>query len=138
MIEYKQGKENRVANALSRQHEEPLVVEDFSLSLISFPTPSWLTKLKASYLQDAETSTILAALQQGLPTSPGYALQQGLIILKGRMWIVKGSPFQFQLVEYIHANPSSGHSGYHKTVHRAKCDFYWIGMQNDIKKYVGV
>lgn len=55
---------------------------------------------------------------------------------KGRLWIVKGSPFQFQLLKFIHSNPTSGHSGYHKTVHRAKLDFYWKGMRNDIKKFV--
>jgi hypothetical protein len=155
VIEYKQGKENKVADALSRKFEEPLVAKELSLSLISFPTPSWTTelqasffliskrynygliiKLQASYLQDAETSSILAALQQGRAAPPGYSLQQGLLLRKGRLWIVKGSPFQFQLLEFIHSNPTSGHLGYHKTVHRAKLDFYWKGMRNDIKKFV--
>lgn len=62
-IEYKRGKENKVADTLSRKFEEPLVAEELSLSLISFPTSSWTTELQASYLQDAETSSILAALQ---------------------------------------------------------------------------
>jgi hypothetical protein len=136
VIEYKRGKENKVADALSRKFEDPLNAEELSLSLISFPTPSWTTELQASYLQDAETSSILAALQQGRAAPPGYSLQQGLLLRKGRLWIVKGSPFQFQLLEYIHSNPTSGHSGYHKTVHRAKLDFYWKGMRNDIKKFV--
>jgi len=136
VIEYKRGKENKVADALSRKFEDPLTAEELSLSLISFPIPSWTTELQASYLQDAETSSILETLQQGKPAPPGYSLQQGLLLRKGRLWIVKGSPFQFQLLGYIHSNPTSGHSGYHKTVHRAKLDFYWKGMRNDIKKFV--
>lgn len=136
VIEYKRGKENRVADVLSRQHEDHLDAKDFSLSLLSFPTPSWIPDLQASYLLDPETSALLEALQQGLLAPPSYSLQQGLILYKGRLWIVKGSSFQFQLLEYIHDNPSSGHSGYHKTVNRAKRDFYWKGIRNDIKKFV--
>jgi hypothetical protein len=109
VIEYKWGKENKVADALSRKFEDPLIAEELSLSLISFPTPSWTTELQASYLQDVETSSILAALQQGRAAPPGYSFQQGLLLRKGRLWIVKGSPFQFQLLEYIHYNPTSGH-----------------------------
>jgi hypothetical protein len=136
VIEYKRGKENRVADALSRQHDVSLVAEDFSLSLISFPTPAWIPELQASYQHDPQTSSILEALQNGLSAPPGYSLQQGLLLYKGRLWIVKGSSFQFQLLDYIHANPSFGHSGFHKTVHRAKRDFYWKGMRKDIKKLV--
>lgn len=46
------------------------------------------------------------------------------------------SPFQLQLLEFIHSNPAVGHSGFHKTVHRAKADFYWKGMLADIKKFI--
>jgi len=152
VIEYKKGKENRVADALSRLNEP----QDFqaaaatifqldadlnfrasySISLISFPTPDWITDLKASYLHDSAAHNLLLSLQQSLPTPKGFTLQQGLILMKGRIWVVKGSPFQQQLLEFIHANPSAGHSGYHKTVHRAKKDFYWSGMRRDIKRYV--
>jgi hypothetical protein len=66
----------------------------------------------------------------------GFSLQQELILKKGRIWIVKQSPFQLQLLDYIHSNPVAGHSDYHKTVQQAKANFYWKGMRKDIKKYV--
>jgi hypothetical protein len=50
--------------------------------------------------------------------------------------VVQNSAFQKQLLEYIHSNPTAGHSGYHKTIDRAKADFYWSGMRKDIKKFV--
>jgi hypothetical protein len=56
--------------------------------------------------------------------------------MKGRFWIVKGSSFHLQVLEYIHANPSFGHLGYHKIVHCAKENFYWKEMSRDIKKFV--
>jgi hypothetical protein len=50
--------------------------------------------------------------------------------------VVKKSPFQLQLLEFLHSNPIAGHSGYHKTIHWAKADFYWKGMRRDIKLFV--
>ena len=74
VIDYKKGKENVVADALSRktgiedlddQQElseavSSLFCIDFrvdttsSLFLISFPNPTWIEELKASYQEDAE------------------------------------------------------------------------------------
>jgi hypothetical protein len=39
-------------------------------------------------------------------------------------------------LEFIHSNLTTGHSGYHKTIHPAKANFYWKGMRNDIKRFV--
>jgi len=41
VIKFKKGKENTVADALSRQSDHLSDHEDCSISLISFPTPSW-------------------------------------------------------------------------------------------------
>jgi hypothetical protein len=136
IIEYKPGCENRVADALSRLNEPKVLHEEASISLISFPTPDWITDLKSSYLTDPYTTTILHSLQHGDSSPKGFTLQQGLIIRKGRLWLVKHSPFQHQVLEFIHSNPTAGHSGYHNTVHRAKANFYWPGMRKDIKLFV--
>jgi hypothetical protein len=122
VIEYKKGKENRVVDALSRQFENPK--NEVTISLISFPTPTWVDDLKSSYLQDSVTRDLYSKLQLGLDTPKVYTLQQGLILWKVRIWINKNSTFKLHLLAYIHANPTAGHSGYHKTVHQAKADFY--------------
>ena len=55
VVEYKKGCENRVADALSRKVDVDLggdvdqVSSSPSLCLISFPCPSWIEELKASY-----------------------------------------------------------------------------------------
>jgi hypothetical protein len=136
VIEYKAGSENCVADALSRLPDSTAHHVEVSLSLISFPTPAWISDLKSSYLTDPATTTILHSLQQGTTCPHGFSLQQGLIIRKGRLWLVKDSPFQHKVLEFIHSNPSAGHSGYHNTVHRATTNFYWPGMRKDIKKFV--
>ena len=56
VVEYKQGCENKVADALSRRSDlastdqtTVSLVTPSSLCLISFPCPSWIDELKASY-----------------------------------------------------------------------------------------
>jgi len=136
VIEYKPGCENRVADALSRLNDSAVLHEEASISFISFPTPDWITDLKSSYPADPHTTTLLHSLQHDNSCPKGFTLQQGLIIRKGRLWLVKNSPFQHQVLEFIHSNPTAGHSGYHNTVHRNKANFYWPSMRKDIKLFV--
>lgn len=95
-----------------------------------------MVDLKASYAQDPETQSILLNLQQNPASSKGFSLQQGLLLKKGCLWVVQHSPFQLQVLEFLHSKPTTRHSGYHKTVHSAKANFYWRGMQKDINKFV--
>ena len=39
-------------------------------------------------------------------------------------------------LELVHCCPISGHMGFAKTLKRAKSNFYWPGMDNDIKQFV--
>jgi hypothetical protein len=132
VIKYKKGKNNKVVDALSRRFED--LPEDvfLSLSLISFPTPTWVEELKSSYLDDSITKEILYQLQQGQGFPKGYTLQKWLILCKGRLYIVKDSDFKLKVLEYIHSNPTAGHSGYHKIVQRAKAYFF---LEGDAKIY---
>jgi hypothetical protein len=134
-IEYKKGKENKVADALSRVFEDP-GLPGLTCSLISFPNPDWLQELKLSYTTDPDTMILLQKLKDGSDIPKGYTMQQDLILKKGRLYIVKSSPFKRRILHYIHSNPQAGHSGYHKTVQRAKADFYWSGMRKDIRKLI--
>jgi hypothetical protein len=45
VIEYKKGKENKVADALSHKFEDVLEIDTLSISLISFPTLDWIEDL---------------------------------------------------------------------------------------------
>jgi hypothetical protein len=44
VVEYKKGQDNSVADALSRQDED--TDQEFTLSVISYPTLEWLEDLK--------------------------------------------------------------------------------------------
>uniref|UniRef100_A0A2N9HGB9 RNA-directed DNA polymerase n=1 Tax=Fagus sylvatica TaxID=28930 RepID=A0A2N9HGB9_FAGSY len=82
VVEFKRGKENVVADALSRQVDTDL-----------------MTELKNSYQEDPVTKDLMASVS----TDP---------------------------------DPQGGHSGYLKTYQRAKKDWFWKGMKQDIKSYV--
>ena len=40
------------------------------------------------------------------------------------------------VLQQVHNSPLGGHSGFLKTLHRVKRDFYWPGLREDVKKYV--
>lgn len=60
-IEYKKGKENKVANALSRRNEPNQTTEGL-LAVITFPTSVWLDELKMTYSTSLELQEILTKL----------------------------------------------------------------------------
>jgi hypothetical protein len=93
-------------------------------SLISFPSLTWLEELKLSYDSDQGTTELLHKLHLGEDVPKGYMLKQGLIMKKGRIFIVKNSPFKGKFFDYIHNSPQASHSGYRKIVQRAKANFY--------------
>ena len=53
-ILYKKGKENRVANNLSRKHES-----DTSLCAISIVVPKWISEVQSEYVKDPETRKLI-------------------------------------------------------------------------------
>ena len=72
VVEYKQGSENKVADALSRRSDVAVVDVDqsivgveppSSLCLISFPCLSWIEELKASYQSDPTMQSLFQQLQ---------------------------------------------------------------------------
>ena len=84
IVEYKKGKENKAADALSRKQEGSKVqpVDAFvqsskdvgSLFLISFPCPTWVTILKDSYHEDVEYQLLLTSLSSSPSNSFNFSL----------------------------------------------------------------
>lgn len=60
----------------------------------------------------------------------------GLILKNGQILIVANSPFKQRLLHYVHNDLQFGHSSFLNTYHRAKKDFYWVGMKRYIIRQV--
>jgi hypothetical protein len=59
VIEFKKGSANSMVDALSRQSEDTSSQGELSIALISFPTLTWVSNLKQSYLMDSLTAELL-------------------------------------------------------------------------------
>ena len=103
-----------------------------ALYIISFPTPTWAAELKASYEADSAIQTIVFAFQEGGNPPKGFSLVDGLLLFKGRIYLGSNSPLKSSILHHVHNGPLGGHSGYVKTLHRVKKDFYWHGMKKDL------
>lgn len=100
---YNRGRHNKVADRLSSQRGEELA----ALALISFPSPYWIFEFKQSYQLSPKLIDVINMLQQGNQAPKRYALNQGILLRKGRLVIVPSSPFQNKILQYIHISPEA-------------------------------
>jgi hypothetical protein len=127
---YRQGKENVVADALSR------VGHLMALQSVSLSQPMWLQEVSNSYLTDAVAQQLLAQLAVHSPDSDGYTLHNGLIRYNGKIWVGNNSALQTKIIASLHASPIGGHSGIQATYYRVKNHFFWKGLKQDVENFV--
>jgi hypothetical protein len=130
-IIYKKGKDNVVADALSRKYED-----EGSLFSLSFIVPDWLQAVHQEWLQDPKSSHLIQQLQNKAQAPPGYSWLQDELRYKGRLYLSKQSKLKSTVLSELHATPTAGHSGFTKTYDRVKRSFFWDGMKQDIRKFV--
>lgn len=82
-MEYKQGKENKVVDALSRRVDH----NPGELAALTLPIPNWLDSLKVAYAKDLELQKLLQRMEQGGLDLNKYKSQGGLLYYKGRLYI---------------------------------------------------
>ncbi|GAA0169205.1 hypothetical protein LIER_40718 [Lithospermum erythrorhizon] len=85
VIQYKRGKENMVADALSRIHHE-----ESHLSSITTIQPSWMTEVAKTYRLDTKIQHIVVALVLSPDSHPGYVYKNGLVRYKGKILVKSG------------------------------------------------
>lgn len=136
-ITYKQGSENRVADALSRRPN--LGQDDFKLQLnatsVSSVIPSWLSQVAQGYDQDPSAKKLLSCLLTG-ETMEHYTLSQGIIRFKGRIWIGANKAIQQMIMSELHESAIGGHFGFPVTYRRIKSNFAWLGMKQQVHDFV--
>jgi hypothetical protein len=72
-IEYKKGKENRVADALSR------IPQQVELQAIQVIISEWITQVLATYPNDDKCKLLLTKLSVNPQAQPPFTLQRGII-----------------------------------------------------------
>jgi hypothetical protein len=130
-IIYKKGKDNVVADALSRKYED-----EGSLFSLSFIVPDWLQVVHQEWLQDPKLLRLIQQLQDNSPVSPEYSWHNEELRYKGHMYLRKQSQLKSMVLSELHATPTTGHSGFTKTYDRVKRSFFWDGMKQDVHTFV--
>lgn len=132
-ILYRKGSLNQVADALSRQPQEPAPTEEILQIDAPFTCP-WYTNKFRKVTDDPDNF-------------PDYCIQDGRLYrrimdssdLKEQTidWkICVPSELRQQILSENHDEPTAGHLGITKTIGRLAVKYYWPGMFRDAKKYI--
>ncbi|KAL4570019.1 hypothetical protein LXL04_025668 [Taraxacum kok-saghyz] len=128
---YKPGRENRVADALSRRDEEGELK-------VSFSYPVWAqgAKLLEEISADQEIQKQREAYEKNPLKFPDFLVRNGVLFYKNRLVISKCSKFIPELIREFHQAASGGHSGYYRTYRRLAANIYWPGMMAVVQEFV--
>jgi hypothetical protein len=131
-IVYKKGKQNVVADALSRKDED---VEAF-LCAISIIQPDWIIEARDEWKNDEKVWTLIQRLQQDSSASDTFTWKNDSLWYKDRLYLCKNSQLKQKVLLELHTSPVGGHSGFLKTYHRVKKDFFWDGLKTNVQRFV--
>jgi len=129
-IQYKQGVNNAAADALSR------CVSEAEVFAISECVPTWVQKLKDGYVDNLEDRNLLAELTLVKENDKGFALVNGVIRFKGRIWVGNNQLAQQHILQALHASGIGGHSGVAATYSRVKSLFAWPQLKKSVQQFV--
>lgn len=132
--EYKQGKDKKVADALSRCLEEK-EMNEITLTMVYVHTLELLEELKLLYLLNPTLQALLKRWKEGT-LGPHYSLRKGLLYYKHRLYVAQDKPFKIKLLNLFHSSPMGGHSGFEKTLHRFIREFYWPSLRSKVKEFI--
>ena len=123
-IIYRKGKQNVVADALSRKDE---YVEAL-LCAISIIQPDRINKAREEWKNDAEVWELIRKLQQDSNTFDTFSWKNDSLWYKDRLYLCKNSQLKQKILMELHTSPLGGHSGFLKTYHRVKKDFFGMAL----------
>jgi len=104
-IIYKKGKQNFVANALSRNDED---VEAL-FCVVSIIQPDWINEARDEWKNDKEVRTLIQKLQQHPSTSDTFSWQNDLLWYKDHLYLCKNSQIKQNILLELHTSPLGGH-----------------------------
>ncbi|GKC24457.1 ty3-gypsy retrotransposon protein [Tanacetum coccineum] len=126
---YKPGRENTVADALSR-------VDIPSMLAISYPTATWLNDIRDYYATDPKGKEFAASITTDPTAFPNHVFRDGLVFITGKLFIPSDLQIREQLLAEFHSSFIGGHAGINATVKRLSSTFTWLGLKKDVAHFV--
>lgn len=117
-IEYRQGKTNRAADALSR------VQYDMSTMPIATVVPTWIPTVTDTYTTDPKCTELIAALSVNADSIPHHTLTNGVLRYKGKIIAGSDVTLKTQLITAFHKSELGGHSVERATYQRLQIVFH--------------
>jgi hypothetical protein len=127
-IKYKKGKENRAADALSRQ--------DHNISANSIVQPAWIAKIEQSYVGDITYTNLLQQVSVNLEATQHYSVHSCIIRYKDKICISTSTNLKAKILSAIHSSAIGGHSGIRATYHRVKRLLHWPQLKKSVEEFV--
>ncbi|KAG3236940.1 hypothetical protein PI124_g18055 [Phytophthora idaei] len=146
-VEYKPGRLNVVADALSRRSDYAVKTADanrIDVERVSAPSSSLIDDVKAAYASDADAKQLLSytsapsdEARRELAPHPRarahrYRVDDDVI----RIAVPNDYDLRVRIMYEYHDAPTAGHPGREKTYVLLTRDFYWNHQYKWVRKYV--
>eukprot|EP00253_Pinus_taeda_P005349 PITA_05349 len=132
-IKHLQGKENKVADALSRK-----VQNLYEISISGWKSP-FLEIIKEIADQDTEYQQLKLQIQQSAKkdSQQEYEVDDaGRIYFKKRLYVPNQSRIKNLIMDEFHVSHYAGHPGYQKMITAIRKEYFWPGMKKNIVEYL--
>ena len=129
-IEYQPGKNNVVADALSRRVDQQVNAVTRSSSS---PTNALHDRIRAAYRDDELCRNLL---DNSSERRTDYVLRDGLLYKDGKLYIPNNKQIKTLIMHESHDTPIAGHMGADKTVQLVSRQFFWPRLSTDVREYV--
>ncbi|KAE8681498.1 Detected protein of unknown function [Hibiscus syriacus] len=128
ILEYKPGKANVVADALSRTAE---------LVAISLAKGTVLERIKEGLEQDPMTRELVKLASDG--KTQRFWVEDGLLYTKGRrIYVPKWNNLRRDLIKECHDTKWAGHPGQKRTMALLETTYFWPHMKDSVELYVKI
>lgn len=130
-IHYKEGSENRAADALSRNAAAELLP-----MLLDNGQPGLLQQIQSSWTTDPALKSLIFEVQNNPSSHPKYSWHNDELRRRGKLVIGANSDLKKVVFEWLHNSSFGGHSGRDVTTARIKSLFFWKGIYKEIQNYI--